>query len=215
MDESDPGFLIAREIVRRVGDQFEIWAEAAQHVAPKMFATGGIEKVTSRLAEQPCALRNFTLQLPFAPSGVTNKSANRRVLCIHALLRFLDAKMMAAFDPLRFRVPLEGGEDQLVGADRASQENRHSRESAEILAGQNIRHGAAGEAIHGETKRPFLGIVGGEKEDRLAKIRIVQTGVGDEQRAGKANGGRAEFAHDRTLEICGEFSTRKRGGDLL
>jgi hypothetical protein len=39
--------------------------------------------------------------------------------------------------------------------------------------------------------------------------------VGDEQRPGKANGGRAEFAHDTTLEICGEFSTGKRGGALL
>jgi hypothetical protein len=207
--------LVPREIVRRVGDQFEIGTESAQHVAPEMFATVSIKKVTSRLAEQPCALRNFTLQLPFAPSGVTYKSANRGVFGIHALLRFLETKMMAAFDALRFRVPLEGGKDQLVGADRPAQENRHSRESAEILAGQNIRDGAAGEAIHGETKRTFLGIVGGEKEDRLAKIRIVQTGVGDEQRPGKANGGRAEFAHKRTLEICGEFSTRKRGGDLL
>lgn len=180
-----------------------------------MLTTIGVEELASRFTQQPCALCNLTLELSLAPTGIADKRPHDRLLVMDAVLRFLHAEMVPALNALRLRVPLERGKNQLVRTDRTAQKNRDARKNTKILAWQNIGDGAAGQPIHCQAKAALLWIMRGKEEDRFAEIGVVQTGMGNEKRAGKTARRGPEFAHKRTLEMCGEFSTRKRLPNLL
>jgi len=136
--------LVPRQVVRRFGDQLEHRAETAERLAPKPLRAADVQHLTVGLLDQPRTLREFSFELAFAPARVADERAHGGVPAIHALLGFFDAEVMPALHPLRFGMPGERCEDELIRPHWPAEKHRHARQGAELLVRQNVRDGACG-----------------------------------------------------------------------
>jgi len=143
---------VQRKILRSLRGELEPRTETARDFPPQCGTPMQIQHLTGGLLHEPGALRQFPFELAFAPSSVTDKSADDHRFIAQAFLRFLDHEMMVAFHPLRIGAPFESGKNELISGNRTSEKNGHVTQRAEFPIGQQFSHRAARRTIQGQAE---------------------------------------------------------------
>ena len=177
---------IPRGIIRCFRDQPEPRAKCAQRLAPDRSRATDAQDFAVGFLHEPGVLREFGLELALAPSGISDECAHDCAVLVERGARFFQDEVVLAFHLFAHRLPSEGRKDELVGSNRAADEHGNPAERAEFLIRQNVRHRAARRAVQHDAERAFLGVVGGKEENRFAKVRVQETRVRDQERAGEA-----------------------------
>ena len=141
----------------------------------------GAKQFRVRLDHEPRVDRDFLLELVLRPPGIAEKDAEFFIMAggqVQFAFRSLHGLKFAG---LGGRIPLEGGDDDLVAMDRSTFVDRHVGDLVQGVADVQVGGVLAERPVENEAKCALIRAVVGKVKDGPPKIWVGHHGVGNEQ----------------------------------